>query len=85
MEESNTGKIKKIHIQIQTYFVIVKNVTTKRSKNNILLTYHICTPAMIFESFILSVEYRINYITSLMSLSNQTLEKCFPSVRFKFL
>lgn len=43
MEESNTGKIK-THIHFQTYHLIVTNVTTKRKKINILLTYQIYTP-----------------------------------------
>lgn len=52
MEESSTGKIKKIHIQFQTYFVIVTNVTAKRNKSNILLTYQIHTLATVFESLV---------------------------------
>lgn len=48
MEENSTGKRRKTHIQFQTYFFIVTNVTTKRNKSNIPLTYQICIPATIF-------------------------------------
>ena len=48
MEEHCTGQIRKTHIWFQTYFFIVTNVTTKKNKSNILLTYQICISAMIF-------------------------------------
>lgn len=50
IQESNTGKIKKTHIQFQTYLLIVTNTTIKKKKINILLSYQTCIPAIIFES-----------------------------------
>lgn len=51
MAENCPGKIRETHNQFQTYFCMVTNVTTKRNKSIIFLTYPICIPAIIFNPY----------------------------------